>query len=109
VKVVVVGGGVLGASAAFRLAARGAGTVLVDAAGLSRATSAGAGITCPCSMKPVTSIRAKPVLRYSRMPKTKAKGAATAKAKTVTSSVTPSPLRIQARISQKFMPCCRRS
>ncbi len=47
VKVIVIGGGVLGASAAFHLARLGAETVLVDAAAEGRATSAGAGIICP--------------------------------------------------------------
>jgi len=46
-RVVVIGGGVLGASAAFHLAVAGAETVLVDRADYGRATAAGAGIVCP--------------------------------------------------------------
>jgi D-amino-acid dehydrogenase len=46
-RVVVVGGGVLGASVAFHAARAGAKAVLVDAAHDGRATSAGAGIICP--------------------------------------------------------------
>ena len=46
-RVIVVGGGVLGASAAFHLAGLGAETLLVETADTGRATSAGAGIICP--------------------------------------------------------------
>jgi D-amino-acid dehydrogenase len=46
-RVVVVGGGVLGASTAFHLAEAGAEVTVVDAAHPGRATSAGAGIICP--------------------------------------------------------------
>lgn len=46
-RLVVVGGGVLGASVAFHAARAGAAVVLVDAAHAGRATSAGAGIVCP--------------------------------------------------------------
>lgn len=46
-RVVVIGSGVAGASAAYELARAGAETVLVDAAHEGRATSAGAGIVCP--------------------------------------------------------------
>lgn len=46
-RVVVVGGGVLGAAAAHHLADSGADTVLVDRADPGRATAAGAGIVCP--------------------------------------------------------------
>lgn len=45
--VVVIGGGVVGASAAFHLAQAGASCVLVDRADEGRATSAGAGIVAP--------------------------------------------------------------
>lgn len=50
-KAVVVGGGVLGASAAFHLRRRGAEVVLVDEEAEGRATSAGAGIVCPWSSR----------------------------------------------------------
>ncbi len=46
-RVIVVGAGVLGASAAFHLASAGAEAVLVDQAHDGRATAAGAGIVCP--------------------------------------------------------------
>lgn len=44
---VVVGGGVVGASAAYHLARQGVTTVLVDRRDTGRATSAGAGIVAP--------------------------------------------------------------
>lgn len=46
-RVIVVGGGIVGASAAFELARRGVATVLVDRRDEGRATSAGAGIIAP--------------------------------------------------------------
>jgi len=46
-RVVVLGGGIVGASAAFHLAKRGVETVLVDRRDVGRATSAGAGIVAP--------------------------------------------------------------
>jgi D-amino-acid dehydrogenase len=46
-RVIVVGGGILGASAAYHLARAGAEVVLADAAHEGRATAAGAGIVCP--------------------------------------------------------------
>lgn len=48
-KVVVVGGGIVGASAAFHLARDGVETVLADRRDAGRATSAGAGIVAPGS------------------------------------------------------------
>jgi D-amino-acid dehydrogenase len=45
--IVVVGGGMLGASAAFHLARAGAQVTIVDQAHEGRATAAGAGIICP--------------------------------------------------------------
>ncbi len=46
-RVVVVGAGVLGASAAFHLTLADAEVVLIDQAHAGRATAAGAGIVCP--------------------------------------------------------------
>jgi len=46
-RVIVIGAGVLGASAAFHVALAGAQAVLVDQAHDGRATAAGAGIVCP--------------------------------------------------------------
>lgn len=45
--VIVIGGGIVGASAAYRLARRGVGVTLVDRADAGQATSAGAGIIAP--------------------------------------------------------------
>ena len=46
-NVVVVGAGILGASAAYHLAREGCKVTLVDRADEGRATAAGAGIVCP--------------------------------------------------------------
>jgi len=46
-KIIVVGAGILGASAAYHLARNGAEVVIVDQAHDGRATAAGAGIVCP--------------------------------------------------------------
>ncbi len=46
-QVVVIGAGILGASAAYHLARAGAAVTIVDAAREGRATAAGAGILCP--------------------------------------------------------------
>jgi D-amino-acid dehydrogenase len=46
-RVVVVGSGIVGASAAFHLAEAGVDTVVVDRAHAGKATLAGAGIICP--------------------------------------------------------------
>src|SRR5262245_60316543 len=46
-KVIVVGAGILGGSAAYHLAREGAEVALVDRADEGRATAAGAGIVCP--------------------------------------------------------------
>lgn len=46
-KAVVVGAGILGASAGYHLAREGCATTLVDRADDGRATAAGAGIVCP--------------------------------------------------------------
>ena len=46
-KVIVIGGGIVGASCAYHLARAGVDTVLVDRRDAGRATSAGAGIVAP--------------------------------------------------------------
>jgi D-amino-acid dehydrogenase len=46
-KIVIIGGGVLGASTAFHLARAGAQVTVIDAHLEGRATAAGAGIICP--------------------------------------------------------------
>jgi len=51
VRVVVVGAGIAGASAAYHAARSGAEVVLVDREAEGRATSAGAGIVCPWSSR----------------------------------------------------------
>lgn len=50
-RVVIIGGGVLGASVAYQLVREGAVAVLVDRADQGRATAAGAGIVCPWGSK----------------------------------------------------------
>jgi D-amino-acid dehydrogenase len=53
-EIVVIGGGVVGASAAYALASAGLPTLLVDAAHEGQATAAGAGIIAPgTSMRPL--------------------------------------------------------
>lgn len=49
--IVVVGGGIVGASAAYHLAAEGARALLIDRADTGQATAAGAGIIAPESSK----------------------------------------------------------
>ncbi|MDR8410201.1 FAD-binding oxidoreductase [Nonomuraea sp. 3-1Str] len=46
-RVVVIGSGIVGASAAYHLSRRGADVIVVDAALAGQATAAGAGIVCP--------------------------------------------------------------
>ncbi|MFC4113740.1 NAD(P)/FAD-dependent oxidoreductase [Nonomuraea zeae] len=46
-RVIVIGGGIAGASAAFALARRGAAVTVVDSASAGQATAAGAGIVSP--------------------------------------------------------------
>jgi D-amino-acid dehydrogenase len=46
-KVVVIGAGVFGASAAYHLQQQGADVTVIDRTDLGRATAAGAGIVCP--------------------------------------------------------------
>ena len=54
--VIVIGGGIVGASAAYRLARSGARVTLVDRADVGQATAAGAGIISPgTSYKPPTA------------------------------------------------------
>ncbi|PHK95190.1 FAD-dependent oxidoreductase [Pseudoroseomonas rhizosphaerae] len=50
-RVIVVGAGILGASAAYHLAAGGAEVVILDPMLEGRATAAGAGIVCPWSSR----------------------------------------------------------
>jgi len=50
-RVIVVGAGILGASAAYHLAVAGAEVVVVDPMLEGRATAAGAGIVCPWSSR----------------------------------------------------------
>jgi D-amino-acid dehydrogenase len=47
VKVIVIGGGILGASTAYHLVRLGADVTVIDRADDGRATAAGAGIICP--------------------------------------------------------------
>lgn len=56
VEVVVVGGGLVGVSAAYRLACRGASVTLVDRADAGQATAAGAGILSPGNRWPGGSV-----------------------------------------------------
>jgi D-amino-acid dehydrogenase len=46
-RIIVLGSGILGASAAFHLAAKGVKVILVDRAEVGQATNAAAGIICP--------------------------------------------------------------
>jgi D-amino-acid dehydrogenase len=46
-RIVVIGGGIVGASAAYRLTCAGVATTLVDAGAAGQATAAGAGIVAP--------------------------------------------------------------
>jgi D-amino-acid dehydrogenase len=50
-KIIVIGSGVVGASAAYNLARSGAHVMLIDSSDRGRATSAGAGIVCPWSSR----------------------------------------------------------
>jgi D-amino-acid dehydrogenase len=52
-RAIVVGSGILGASAAYHLAVAGVRVTVVDAAHDGKATSAGAGIVCPWATKVV--------------------------------------------------------
>jgi len=66
-RYIVVGGGIVGASAAFHLAQAGAETVLVDRADLGQATAAGAGIISPGPSRHDADAfvtLAKPAVRY---------------------------------------------
>ncbi|WP_020574259.1 NAD(P)/FAD-dependent oxidoreductase [Actinopolymorpha alba] len=55
-QVVVIGSGIVGASAAYHLALREVSVVLVDRVDVGRATDAGAGIVCPW----ISSVRTDP-------------------------------------------------
>lgn len=46
-KVIVLGGGIVGASAAYHLTRQGIDTVIIDSSHEGQATAAGAGIVCP--------------------------------------------------------------
>lgn len=46
-KIIVIGGGILGASTAYHLAKNGAEVVIVDRSDVGKATNAAAGIVCP--------------------------------------------------------------
>ncbi len=46
-KVIVIGGGIMGAGTAYHLARKGAKVLVIERADKGRATSAGAGIICP--------------------------------------------------------------
>lgn len=65
-RVAVVGGGLVGASAAFRLLRRGASVVVLDAATPGQSTAAGAGLLPPTGHF-VTQRSAYPLLRQSRL------------------------------------------
>lgn len=53
-KIAVIGGGIVGASAAYHLAKAGVDTVLIDGSQAGKATSAGAGIVAPgTSLRPL--------------------------------------------------------
>lgn len=65
-RVAVVGGGLVGASAAYRLAQRGASVVVLDAAAPGQATYAGAGLLPPTGHF-VRHRRAFPLLRQARL------------------------------------------
>lgn len=65
--IAVIGGGIVGASAAYHLAKSGVKTVLVDGAQVGKATSAGAGIVAPgASLRPLPQFYelAKPAVAY---------------------------------------------
>lgn len=65
--IAVIGGGIVGASAAYNLAKSGVNTVLIDSATTGRATSAGAGIVAPgTSLRPLPPFfdLAKPAVSY---------------------------------------------
>lgn len=66
-RIAVIGGGIVGASAAFHLALAGVETVLIDNAAAGRATSAGAGIVAPGTSlheTPGSAELAVPAVRY---------------------------------------------
>lgn len=65
--IAVIGGGIVGASAAYHLAKAGVKTVLVDGSQVGKATSAGAGIVAPgTSLRPLPPFYelAKPAVSY---------------------------------------------
>ena len=65
--IAVIGGGIVGASAAYHLAKAGVKTILVDGSHVGKATSAGAGIVAPgASLRPLPAFfaLAKPAVTY---------------------------------------------
>lgn len=65
--IAVIGGGIVGASAAYHLAKAGVKTILVDGSQVGKATSAGAGIVAPgASLRPLPAFfeLAKPAVAY---------------------------------------------
>jgi D-amino-acid dehydrogenase len=58
-RVIVIGAGIAGASVAYHLAAAGADVVVVDDARTGRATSAGAGIITPVSIRQVDEAKSR--------------------------------------------------
>lgn len=65
--IAVIGGGIVGASAAYHLAKAGLKTILVDGSQVGKATSAGAGIVAPgTSLRPLPAFfeLAKPAVAY---------------------------------------------
>lgn len=66
-SIAVIGGGIIGASAAYHLAKAGGNTILVDGAQAGKATSAGAGIVAPgTSQRPLPAFYklAQPAVSY---------------------------------------------
>ena len=56
---IVIGGGIVGASAAYHLVKNGVKTLLIDRHDEGRATNAGAGILAPVRVSPKTGPQAK--------------------------------------------------
>jgi glycine/D-amino acid oxidase-like deaminating enzyme len=71
VRVIVVGAGIVGASAAWHLALQGADVVLMDRADAGRATAAGTGIVSPWPLPdtpaPIAALGLEAAAHYPRM------------------------------------------